>query len=95
MFEVGQSLGGRGRVGGRSQGVRQDRRRERSIYSAVKSLSTVRENLVIRFQAGRMNIRCPHCEALHWDGEKNTRRLFTMCCGQGQINLPPITAPSP
>ena len=54
-----------------------------------------------RHDLGRMDQRCAQCGALHWllerstgNGSTNTRPLFTMCCGNGDIELP-STAPPP
>jgi hypothetical protein len=47
---------------------------------------------------GFLNVRCPHCGALHWLVERlvNSSLLnpkFGMCCVQGKISLPPIQPP--
>jgi hypothetical protein len=50
---------------------------------------------------GEMNVRCPHCGALHWEREKLAgpsrvnRPLFGSCCLQGKICLPHPHPPPP
>ena len=49
----------------------------------------------LRHQMGRMDIRCAHCNALHWIEERNTssprtRPNFTACCSCGKVSLPPL-----
>ena len=42
---------------------------------------------------GDMANRCPHCQAKYFQ-EECTQRIFTKCCFQGKISLPPIQLPS-
>ena len=49
-------------------------------------------------QMGRMDIRCAHCDVLHWIEERNTssprtRPNFTACCSCGKVSLPPLAQP--
>ena len=51
-----------------------------------------------RHDLGPMNVKCPHCHALHWMAERLTtssmiRPLFGKCCLQGQIRLPSLREP--
>ena len=43
---------------------------------------------------GAMNNRCPHCGARYFQEECTTQRIFTKCCFQGKVSLPPIQLPS-
>jgi hypothetical protein len=45
-----------------------------------------------------MNVRCPHCDALHWSQERvSSSRInvpeFQMCCAHGKVKLPPLRLP--
>ena len=45
-----------------------------------------------------MNIRCPHCDALHWSDERvSSSRVshpeFRMCCAHAKIKLHPLRIP--
>ena len=45
-----------------------------------------------------MDIRCAHCDTLHWIEECNTssprtRPNFTACCSCGKVTLPPLAQP--
>ncbi|KAF8692406.1 Helitron helicase-like domain at N-terminus, partial [Rhizoctonia solani] len=44
---------------------------------------------------GPMNVRCPKCQAWHWDAErlKGNTITFGSCCLSGQIGLPPPRCP--
>ena len=49
---------------------------------------------------GRVDRGCTYCGALHWlserstgNGSSNPRPLFTMCCNQGEIELPAMETP--
>ena len=41
-----------------------------------------------------MSNRCPHCAARYFQEECTTQHVFTKCCFQGKVNLPPIQLPS-
>ena len=46
----------------------------------------------------RMNVQCPHCQALHWMDERvmsssKSRPEFEMCCAHGKVSLPPLRMP--
>ena len=43
---------------------------------------------------GDMNNRCPHCAAQYFQEECTTQHIFTRCCFQGKVTLPPIRLPS-
>ena len=43
---------------------------------------------------GGMNNRCPHCGARYFQEECTTQRIFTKCCFQAKVSLPPIQLPS-
>ena len=43
---------------------------------------------------GDMTNRCPHCQARYFQDECTTQRVFTKCCFQGKVSLPPIQVPS-
>ena len=43
---------------------------------------------------GDMNNRCRHCRARYFQEECTTQRIFTKCCFQGKVSLPPIQLPS-
>ena len=43
---------------------------------------------------GNMNNQCPHCRARYFQEECTTQRIFTKCCFQGKVSLPPIQLPS-
>ena len=43
---------------------------------------------------GEMNNRCPHCGARYFQEECTTQHIFTKCCFQGKVTLPPIQLPS-
>ena len=43
---------------------------------------------------GNMNNTCPHCAARYFQEECTTQRVFTRCCFQGKVTLPPIQLPS-
>ena len=45
-----------------------------------------------------MDIRCVHCDALHWIDKRNTSSprthpKFTACCSCGKVSLPPLAQP--
>lgn len=42
---------------------------------------------------GQMNLRCRHCEALHFESEitMSDRDSFSLCCHKGKAVLPPLT----
>ena len=45
-----------------------------------------------------MDIRCAHCDTLHWIEERNTssprtRPNFTACCSCGKVSFPPLAQP--
>jgi hypothetical protein len=47
---------------------------------------------------GPMNVHCPSCDALHWEGEHvSSSRVghpeFQMCCGHGKVKLSPLRLP--
>jgi hypothetical protein len=47
---------------------------------------------------GAMNVRCPSCDALHWENESvSSSRVghpeFQMCCAHGKVNLTPLRLP--
>ena len=42
---------------------------------------------------GDMNNICPHCGARFFHEECTTQRIFTKCCFQGKVTLPPIQIP--
>jgi hypothetical protein len=47
---------------------------------------------------GRMDVCCPHCDALHWVGECTTsstsaRPEFQMCCAHRKVSLAPLSVP--
>ena len=47
---------------------------------------------------GAMNVRCPFCDALHWENEcVSSSRVghpeFQMCCAHGKVNLTPLRLP--
>ena len=44
---------------------------------------------------GDMNYRCPHCASRYFQEECNTQGIFTKCCVQGKVALPPIVLPPP
>jgi hypothetical protein len=53
-----------------------------------------------RHDLGLMNIRCPHCEALHWLDEKLSSSTvhnpkFGICCDSGKVRLPFLELPPP
>ena len=43
---------------------------------------------------GDMNNRCPHCGAKYFQEECNAQHIFTRCCFQGKVTLPPLQLPS-
>ncbi len=58
------------------------------------------EELASRHDLGPMNIPCPHCNALHWIGEKlssssNRNPKFGTCCNSGKVSLPLLQLPPP
>ncbi|KAJ6535291.1 hypothetical protein DFH09DRAFT_1325118 [Mycena vulgaris] len=47
---------------------------------------------------GRMSFKCPHCDALHWVGEKIAKSkedapLFGMCCNHGKVAIGHLEEP--
>ena len=42
---------------------------------------------------GDMNNRCPHCGSRYFQEECTTRGIFTKCCFQGKVILPPVQLP--
>ena len=42
---------------------------------------------------GDMNNQCPHCAARYFQEECTTQGIFTRCCFQGKVALPPIQLP--
>lgn len=51
-----------------------------------------------RHDLGRMDVRCPSCDALHWDGERlsassRTNPKFGTCCDSGKVSLPLLPDP--
>ena len=36
---------------------------------------------------------CPHCQAQLWRGELTTQGGVSLCCGRGQVSLPPLQEP--
>lgn len=53
-----------------------------------------------RHDLGRMDRACTKCGALHWlmerttaAGSSNSQPLFSICCGNGSVQLPPIYPP--
>ncbi|KAJ7777827.1 hypothetical protein DFH07DRAFT_730985, partial [Mycena maculata] len=47
---------------------------------------------------GRMNLKCRHCDALHWSGEKlakssNASPEFGMCCNHGKVEIGKLEDP--
>ena len=58
----------------------------------------IMENLPIQLPVphhlGDMNNRCPHCEAKYFQEECTTQRIFTKCCFQGKVRLPPLQLPA-
>jgi hypothetical protein len=49
---------------------------------------------------GRMDIECRDCGALHWLAEKTFRSpksapMFSKCCKEGAVKLPPVKEPPP
>lgn len=51
-----------------------------------------------RHDLGRMDVACPHCNALHWKSERlasssNRNPAFGMCCDQGQVRIPALRDP--
>ena len=45
---------------------------------------------VLTFTCGPMNVVCSACGALHFKKERNSKRLFSMCCSKGQVKLAPL-----
>ena len=45
---------------------------------------------VFTFTCGPMNVVCSACGALHFQKERNSKRLFSMCCSKGQVQLAPL-----
>ena len=43
---------------------------------------------------GPMSNGCPHCGAKYFQEECTIQRIFTKCCFQGNVSLPPIQLPS-
>ena len=43
---------------------------------------------------GAMNNLCPHCAARYFQEECTTQQVFTRCCFQGKVELPPSQLPS-
>jgi hypothetical protein len=47
-----------------------------------------------RHYLGQHDAVCPHCDALHWLGERTGGRAdqpeFSMCCSKGKVHLPPL-----
>ena len=53
----------------------------------------------LRHQMGQMDIRCAHCDVLHWIEERNTssprtRPNFTAYCSCDKVSLAPLTQPA-
>lgn len=53
---------------------------------------------VARHDIGLMDVKCHHCDALHWIGEKTARSStvvpeFGLCCDHGQVQLPLLQPP--
>ena len=42
---------------------------------------------------GNMNNICPHCAARFFQEECTTQGIFTKCCFQGKVALPPVQIP--
>ena len=42
---------------------------------------------------GDMNNRCPHCASRSFKEERTTQGVFTKCCFQGKVTLPPVQLP--
>eukprot|EP01084_Bolivina_argentea_P084286 152467_1 len=57
------------------------------------------ENSVEPHYVGKMNVKCKHCGALHWEAEKLSKStaksgpLFGLCCMNGAIQIEPIPQP--
>jgi len=53
---------------------------------------------LLPLDVGRMDVTCPHCNALHWLGEstvssRSSRAEFETCCAHGKISLPLLSVP--
>ncbi len=51
-----------------------------------------------RHDLGRMNVLCPDCDALHWEGERlssssKSKPKFGICCMSGKVKLPACQDP--
>ena len=44
---------------------------------------------------GDMNNRCPYCASRYFQEEWTFQGIFTKCCFQGKVTLPPIQPPPP
>ena len=77
-----------------SRGARRRTFHERNQLIAWILLDSIVEDAIPHFDAGRMDQRCPHCNALYWRLETIRRGVFTKCCGEGEVVLPPMTPPN-
>ena len=50
-------------------------------------------NLPAPHRLGDMTNRCPHCASRYFQEECTTQGIFTKCCFQGKVTLPPVQLP--
>ena len=73
-------------------------RLQHPLANAPMPQGAQQEDAVIQLPAphclGDMNNRCPHCAAKYFQEECNAQHIFTRCCFQGKVTLPPSQLPS-
>ena len=74
--------------------IRPTNARLRTHKRAQKEI--VSENEVKKHHAGKMDIICESCGAVHFKGEKSSDKKFSLCCNKGKVILPsPKKCPEP
>ncbi|KZP30624.1 hypothetical protein FIBSPDRAFT_777376, partial [Athelia psychrophila] len=81
--------------------AREIRTRWRRGTRNTARVGIARENYhepTLQHDLGRMDVLCPHCDALHWIGEKLARSSrrdpsFGTCCNQGKVCIPRLADP--
>ena len=51
-------------------------------------------NLPQPYYIGMIENACHHCHGKFFNGEQKANYVFTKCCFQGKVTLPPVTLPS-
>jgi hypothetical protein len=50
----------------------------------LRTALLLNENSIEPHQCGRMSSVCKYCGALHFEGERNSKKLFNSCCHSGE-----------